>query len=80
MLDVLRKLRDDYEAAVVIVTHSGSVAETCDRVVERLGREGGVMAVATAVRPALVHCSCVTVVHGAGRPPSGPSPESTSRS
>ena len=34
MLEVLRKLRDDYEAAVVIVTHSGSVAETCDRVVE----------------------------------------------
>jgi putative ABC transport system ATP-binding protein len=34
VLEVLRKLRDDYEAAVVIVTHSGSVAETCDRVVE----------------------------------------------
>jgi putative ABC transport system ATP-binding protein len=34
VLDVLGKLRDDYEAAVVIVTHSGSVAETCDRVVE----------------------------------------------
>jgi putative ABC transport system ATP-binding protein len=34
VLDVLGKLRDDYEAAVVIVTHSGGVAETCDRVVE----------------------------------------------
>jgi putative ABC transport system ATP-binding protein len=34
VLEVLRKLRDDYEAAVVIVTHSGSVAETCDRVVD----------------------------------------------
>jgi putative ABC transport system ATP-binding protein len=34
VLEVLRKLRDDYEVAVVIVTHSGSVAETCDRVVE----------------------------------------------
>jgi putative ABC transport system ATP-binding protein len=34
VLDVLRKLRDDYEAAVVVVTHSPSIAETCDRVVE----------------------------------------------
>ena len=34
VLDVLGKLRDDYEAAVIIVTHAGSVAETCDRVVE----------------------------------------------
>ena len=34
VLDVLRKLRDDYEAAVVIVTHSRTVAETCDRVIE----------------------------------------------
>jgi putative ABC transport system ATP-binding protein len=34
VLDVLSKLRDDYEAAVVIVTHSRTVAETCDRVVE----------------------------------------------
>jgi putative ABC transport system ATP-binding protein len=34
VLKVLRKLRDDYESAVVIVTHSPSVAETCDRVIE----------------------------------------------
>jgi putative ABC transport system ATP-binding protein len=34
VLDVLSKLRDDYEAAVVVVTHSTTVAETCDRVVE----------------------------------------------
>ena len=34
VLDVLGKLRDDYGAAVVIVTHSVSVAEACDRVVE----------------------------------------------
>jgi putative ABC transport system ATP-binding protein len=34
VLDVLRRLRDDYEAAVVVVTHSRSVAETCDRVIE----------------------------------------------
>jgi ABC-type sugar transport system ATPase subunit len=34
VLEVLHKLRDDYGAAVIIVTHSQTVAGSCDRVVE----------------------------------------------
>ncbi len=34
VLDALRKLRDAYQAAVVLITHSKQVAGACDRVVE----------------------------------------------
>src|SRR5262249_12349876 len=34
VLDGFRKLRNDCEAAIVIVTHSLGVAETCDRVIQ----------------------------------------------
>jgi ABC-type lipoprotein export system ATPase subunit len=34
VLDSLRRLRERYRAAVVVVTHSPEVAESCDRVVE----------------------------------------------
>jgi putative ABC transport system ATP-binding protein len=34
VLDTLRMLRDTYQSAVVVITHSPRVAEECDRVVE----------------------------------------------
>jgi ABC-type lipoprotein export system ATPase subunit len=34
VLDTLRMLRDTYQSAVVVITHSPQVAEACDRVVE----------------------------------------------
>ncbi len=34
VLDVLHKLRDEYETAVLVVTHSPAVAQSCDRVIE----------------------------------------------
>jgi putative ABC transport system ATP-binding protein len=34
VLDTLSMLRDTYQAAVVLITHSPTVAEACDRVVE----------------------------------------------
>ena len=34
MLDALRRLRDEYGATVVVVTHSARVAEAADRVIE----------------------------------------------
>ena len=34
VLETLRRLRDTYQSAVVLVTHSAQVAAACDRVVE----------------------------------------------
>ena len=34
VLDTLRMLRDTYQSAVVLITHSPRVAAACDRVVE----------------------------------------------
>ena len=34
VLETLRRLRDTYQSAVVLITHSPTVAESCDRMVE----------------------------------------------
>ena len=63
VLAALRRLRDDFGSTVVVVTHSVTVADAADRVVEIAGRPGRV------TEPALVRCRAVSVVYGAGAQP-----------